>query len=73
MRIVFTKHALDRMRTRRIAHDEVVEALKRPDVTTKRHGSFILRKSAAHGTFEVCCEREPGKETHIKVITVYWV
>ncbi len=73
MSITFTRHALDRMRQRQVTHEEVLEALQRPDVTTKRFGKFSVRKSVAHGTFEVCCERETGKETHIKVITVYWV
>jgi len=70
MRIVLTRHAELRIRTRNICKGDVFETLKYPDKTIKRYGKYYFQKKLETGTIEICCER---KEKIIKVITVYWL
>lgn len=70
MEIIFTKHAKYRIEKRKILEQEVIEAIKYPDNTTKRHEKYYFQKGLERGTIEVSCEKT---ETIIKVITVYWI
>lgn len=70
MNIVFTHHALDQMKRRKIILDEVIEAIKYPDIIQKKHGKYFYNKKLNRGIIEVCCERT---ESNIKVITIYWI
>lgn len=68
MNIIFTNHAKSRIKKRKIAEQDIVDAINKPDSTIKRLGKYYFQKKLERGTIEVCCERE----RNIKVITVYW-
>ncbi|MFH1506746.1 MAG: DUF4258 domain-containing protein [archaeon] len=70
MQIIFTKHAEARIELRGILKQEVIDAIKYPDKTIKKHNRLYFEKKLGRGTIEVCCEKT---EKHIKVITVYWM
>lgn len=70
MDIVFTKHAIFRIKKRKILKQEVIDAIRYPDNTTKKHGKYYYQKRLERGTIETCCEKT---EKIIKVITIYWV
>ncbi len=70
MKIVFTKHAKERIEIRKLLEHEVLEAIKYPDKTIKKHDKYFYQKRLDKGTIEVCCEKI---ENNIKVITVYWL
>jgi hypothetical protein len=69
MRVLFTLHALQRMTDRRILREEIIDAIRAPSRIERRHGKYYVQKQLDRGKIEVCIE----KETHIKVITAYWV
>jgi hypothetical protein len=56
MEILFTKHALDRIRTREIDKLDIEESIKYPDNIYKKYGKYYFRKLLERGTIEVCCE-----------------
>lgn len=70
VQIRFTDHAQESMQERRIAQDEVVEAVKRPDRTLKKHGKYYAQKDIGRGIIEVPYERT---ERYIRIITAYWL
>ncbi|MBI4148094.1 DUF4258 domain-containing protein [Candidatus Woesearchaeota archaeon] len=70
MKIVFTEHAMDRIRRRKILEQEVFDAVHFPDMIIKRFGKYNYTKKLARGTIEVICAQT---ETHIKVVTICWV
>ncbi len=70
MEIVFTEHANGRIKFKRIPYEDVIDGIKYPDETIKKHGKYYFRKKLQTGTIEICCERT---ESNIKVITVYWL
>ena len=70
MEIVFTNHARYRIEKRKILEEEVIDAIKHPDKTMKRHGKYYFQKKLERGIIEISCERT---ERNIKVITVYWI
>ena len=70
MEIIFTKHAKYRIEKRKILEQEVIEAIKYPDKTIKKHNKYYFQKNLGRGTIEVSCEKT---ERIIKVITVYWI
>ena len=69
MYIIFTDHAIRKLRKRNILKEEVIYAIKQPLVTKKKYGKYFYLLKLDRGLIEVCCERT-GK--HIKVVTVYW-
>ena len=69
MKILFTQHALKRLAKRSILTEEVISAVKFPDLTLKKYGKYYYQKRLDRGWIEVCCE----KEKDIYVITVYWM
>ena len=70
MEIIFTRHAEYRIKKRKILEQEVIEAIKYPDNTIKKHNRYYFQKILERGTIEVSCEKT---ERIIKVITVYWM
>ena len=70
MEIVFTNHAKYRIGKRKILEEEVIDTIKYPDKTIKKHGKYYFKKRLERGTIEVCCEKT---ESIINVITVYWI
>ena len=57
MNIIFTQHARLRMRKRNIPEEEVFDAIKRPDKTTKTQGKYCYRRAFRRGTIEAVCEK----------------
>ena len=70
MKISFTNHARYRIALRKVLEDEVIDAIKYPDKTIKKHGKYYFQKKLERGTIEVSCEKT---ERIINVITVYWL
>jgi len=70
MKIVFTLHALEQMKERKIHREWVLETLLRPDEVEQETSIKWLAKRRLNGhTLEVVFERR----TNIKVITLYWI
>jgi hypothetical protein len=69
MEILFTKHVLFRMKKRKITEDEVINAIKYPEKTSKNEGKFYIQKNIDRANIEVVYE----KDKYIKVITVYYI
>lgn len=67
MNIVFTKHEREQMKERGISEDEVINAVKLPEITRKIEEVYYVRKRTPSGMIEVVYQ----KENYIKVITVY--
>ena len=70
MKVRFTNHAKYRIEKRKILEEEVIEAIKYPDKTIKKHGKYYFQKRLERGTIEISCEKT---ESIINVITVYWL
>jgi len=70
MNIIFTNHAKEAIRDRKILESEVIESIKYPDKTIKKHGKIYIQKNLERGQIEISTERT---ENVIKIITVYWL
>jgi len=70
MNIIFTHHAEDRLSKRKILKQEVIDSVRYPDKTIKKHGLIYFQKLIERGNIEIVCERI---ENNIKVITLYWI
>ena len=70
MKIIFTKHAEERIKKRKILKEEIIYSINNPEKTIKRHGKHYFQNKIEIGNIEICCEKT---EKHIKVITVYWI
>jgi len=70
MKIIFTAHAEERIKKRRISKEEILEAIKKPEKITKKRKKFYIQKTISEGKIEVIYEKE---ENFIKIITVYWI
>lgn len=70
MEIVFTNHARYRIEKRKVLEQEVIDAIRYPDKTLKKHGKYYFQKNLGRGIIEVSCEKT---ERIINVITVYWL
>ena len=65
--IIFTKHAIIRIRERKIKKQDVREALKNPDTKrTASNGVTIFQKNKLEVAGEVI-------KNKIIVVTVYWI
>ena len=53
MEIVFTNHAKYRIVKRKVLKEEVIDAIKYPDKTIKKHGKYYFQKRLERGTIEV--------------------
>lgn len=69
MEIVFTEHAKERMKKRKITEEEVREAIKYPEKTDKTEGKYYVKKNIQRANIEVVFE----KDKYIKVISIYYV
>lgn len=69
MKIVFTEHAKDRMKKRKITEEEITQAVKYPDSLSKKDGKYYAMKNIARANIEVVYE----KENYIKIITLYYL
>ncbi len=69
MNIVFTKHAKEQIEERGISEDEVISAVKYPELTKKIDDVYYARKKTTSGVIEVVYV----KENYIKVITLYFL
>ncbi|MBI2046795.1 DUF4258 domain-containing protein [Candidatus Pacearchaeota archaeon] len=69
MKVIFTEHAKDRIRKRKISEEEVIDAIKYPEKTLKREEKYYARKNIGRAEIEVVYE----KDNYIKVITIYYI
>ena len=69
MKIIFTKHALLRMKKRRITEDEIISSIKYPNKIFRKAGKFYVQKNIDRANIEIVYE----KDKYIKVITVYYI
>ncbi len=70
MEITFTHHAEWRLQKRKLLKEEVIEAIKYPDKTLKKHGKYLYQKKLERGTVEIVCEKT---EKSLNVLTIYWL
>ncbi len=71
MEIVFTSHAEERVKTRKISKEEVLEALKFPTTVIKKYDLYYYQRIIdQRGMIEVVVDKT---EKNIKIITVYWI
>ncbi len=70
MKIIFSKHAEENLKVRKIDMTEVMEVIKFPDKITKRKGKHIFTKTAHRGTIEIVAERT---ERYLRIVTLYWL
>jgi hypothetical protein len=70
MKLIFTKHAEERLETRKLLKTEIIESIKFPDKILKKHNKHYYQKSLERGKIEIVCDKT---EKHIKVITLYWL
>lgn len=69
MKIIFTKHAENRLKKRKITQGEVEEAIMYSKKSEKKGNKHRLIKNIGRGNIEIIYERDK----YIKVITVYWI
>ena len=69
MDIIFTEHAKDRIKKRKITKDEIINTIKYPEKIRKREGKYYAQKDIERGKIEVVYE----KDKYINIITVYWI
>jgi len=70
MQIIFTIHAELRLKIRKILKEEVINTIKSPDKTIKKHEKYYYQKKLNRGTIEVVVEKT---ESNLNVITIYWL
>jgi hypothetical protein len=70
MEIIFTSHAEYRTKKRKLLKVEVLDAIKHPDKTIKKHGKYYYQKKLDRGTIEVVVEKT---EKNLNVVTIYWL
>lgn len=69
MDIVFTDHAKNRIKKRKIKEQEVIDAIKNTEKTYQKEGKYYVQKDLGRGKIEVVYQ----KDKYINVITVYWI
>ena len=70
MKLIFTRHAVQRMEKRKIMEIDVLDAIHYPERIYRKDNKYFFQRAVERGCIEVCCEK---KENNIKVITAYWV
>ena len=70
MNIIFTLHSKRQIKKRNLTEQEIIESIKFPDKTIKKHNKYYFQKDIGRGIIEIVCEKT---ENNIKVITVYWI
>ena len=56
MKIVFTEHAENRIKKRRISEDEIINTIKYPEKTWKKERKYYVQKDIGRGRIEVVYE-----------------
>ena len=69
MKIVYTEHAKERLKKRKITEEEISEIIKRPDNTKKIGGKYYSQKNIGRANLEIVYE----KDKYIKIITIYYI
>lgn len=69
MKIVFTKHAIERIIKRKLTEQEIIDSIRNADNTVKKHGKYYYQKRLERGSIEIACEQE---QSILKVISIYW-
>ena len=69
MQIIFTEHAINRLKKRKITLEEAELAIKNPDKTRKEGGKYIAKKDIGRARIEVVYE----KDKYINVLTIYYI
>jgi hypothetical protein len=69
MQIVFTEHAKERLKKRKITFEEVELALRNPNKTRKKGKKYIAEKDIGRAKIEIVYE----KDKYIKIITIYYI
>lgn len=69
MKIIFTKHALKRLKERAIKEEWVRETLEFPDYTVSKGELIESNKKIGNKTLKVIYEK---KHNFIKIISVMW-
>lgn len=69
MEIIFTEHVKEGMRKRNITEEEIISAVKYPDITFKRERKYFVAKNIGRTIIQVVYE----KDKYIKIITVYYL
>ena len=70
MEFIFTAHAEYRIERRKLTKEEILEAIRYPSKTLKKHEKYYAQKNIRRGTIEVVYKKT---EKYIKIITVYWL
>ena len=70
MRVVWSKHVVERMRTRGVLQEDVVQTILRPQKVTKQENKLLFTKNLGRGTLEVVARK--SKKLLI-IITTYRV
>ena len=70
MNIIFTLHSKRQIKKRDLTEQEIIESVKFPNKTIKKHNKYYFQKDIGRGIIEIVCEKT---ENNIKVITVYWI
>lgn len=62
MKIIFTLHAKDRIKKRgvskEVSKEDIIEAVKFPKKTEKKHGKYYAQKDLPNGIIEIVYEKE---------------
>ena len=69
MEIIFTEHAKERLKKRKITKEEITEAIKFPEKVTKKKGLYYAQKNIQRANIEIVYQ----KDKYIKVITIYYI
>lgn len=69
MKVIFTKHAKDRMKKRHVTEDEIIQTITSPEKMYKIEGLHYAQKNIMRANIEVVYE----KVKYIKVITLYYL
>ena len=69
MQIIFTEHAKERLKKRKITKEEIIEAIKFPEKAIKKKGLYYAQKNIQRANIEVVYE----KDKYIKVVTIYYI
>jgi len=71
MQIKFTKHALERVKERKVTTKQVLLTIKKPDFKTLEEEDLLsVYKKFNHLALKVVLKQE---EDEIRVVTVHWV
>ena len=69
MDIIFTDHAKNRIKKRKIKEEEVIDAINNPEEIKQNEGKYYVGKDLGRGKIEVVYQ----KDKYINIITIYWI